>query len=91
MDTDNTSQISTLLNSVGLVTGGGGINWANLIAGFVFGIIGLFVFKYGWKEKAVKPLVIGLILMIYPYFIYNTFALYAIGIGLTAALYFWRD
>jgi len=29
--------------------------------------------------------------MIYPYFVSNTILTFAIGIGLTAALYFWRE
>jgi hypothetical protein len=34
--------------------------------------------------------VCGLVLMIYPYFIANVFALVVIGIVLTAVPYFWR-
>lgn len=83
--------ITTLLSNAGLTTGGGSFNWANVISGLIFGTIGFIAFMYGKKEKSVKPLVIGLVLMVYPYFVSNTFAQYAIGISLTAALYFWRD
>ena len=84
-------QISTLLNSAGLITGNGGFNWPNLIGGTLFGIIGFAAFMYGKKEKAFKPLTIGIILMVYPYFVPNTVLIYVIGIALSAALYFWRD
>ena len=84
-------QISTLLNTAGLMTGSGGLNWPNIIGGLIFGMVGFVAFIYGKKEKSTKPFVIGLILMIYPYFIANTMALYAVGIALIAALYFWRD
>lgn len=67
------------------------INWSNIIAGTIFGMIGLVAFMYGKKEKNYKPLGIGLVLMVYPYFISNTIMVYAVGIALTAALYFWRD
>ena len=88
---DNNGQITALLNNVGLVTGGGGLNWANLIGGLIFGTIGFVAFMYGKKERAAKPLVIGIALMVYPYFVPNTVLAYIVGIALTAALYFWRD
>ena len=87
----DSGQISTLLNNVGLVTASGGFNWPNLIGGMLFGIIGFAVFLYGKKEKAFKPLAIGIVLMVYPYFVPNTVLIYIIGTALTAALYFWRD
>ncbi len=87
----DTTQITALLNTAGLMTGGGGFNWPNLIGGALFGIIGFSAFIYGKKEKSAKPLVIGLALMIYPYFIPNTVLLYLVGTALSAALYFWRD
>ena len=71
--------------------GAGGFNWANLIGGLIFGIIGWCTFMYGRKAKSAKPMVIGIVLMVYPYFIPNTFLLYAIGVALTASLYFWKD
>ncbi len=87
----DSGQISTLLNNVGLVTAGGGFNWPNLIGGTLFGIIGFAAFLYGKKEKAFKPLAIGIVLMVYPYFVPNTVLIYIIGTALTTALYFWRD
>jgi hypothetical protein len=47
-------------------------------------------FMYGRKQKAVAPLVCGLLLMIYPYFISNTILLVLIGIVLIAIPYFVR-
>ena len=72
-------------------SGGGGFNWANLIGGVIFGIIGWSAFMYGKKEKSMRPMVIGVVLMVYPYFVANTFLAYAIGTLLTAALFFWRE
>jgi len=36
-------------------------------------------------------MIIGVALMIYPYFISGTFFLYFVGSTLTVALYFWRE
>ena len=70
---------------------GGGINWWNIIGGIIFGIIGWYAFIHGKKEKNWRPMVIGIALMVYPYFVTNTILAFAVGIALTAALYFWRE
>jgi hypothetical protein len=62
-----------------------------IIAGFIFGGIGFIAFVYGKRWTLWKPLALGLALMIYPYFVSDTLALYAIGTALTLALYFWRN
>ncbi len=61
-----------------------------LLWGLLFGSIGLGFFVYGKKQKAVVPMVCGLALMIFPYFISNTIVLVAIGAMLTAVPYFVR-
>jgi hypothetical protein len=48
---------------------------AQLLWGLVFGSIGLGFFLYGKKQRSVVPLVCGLALMIYPYFVANSYAL----------------
>jgi hypothetical protein len=64
---------------------------AKVMAWLIFGGIGFVAFFYGKKQQSFKPLVIGLILMVYPYFVSNTIGLYALGLGLCLLLYFWRD
>ena len=66
------------------------MNLPILLWGLLFSSIGLGFFLYGKKQRAVVPLVCGLVLMIYPYFIPNVFAVVVIGIVLTAVPYFWR-
>lgn len=85
--------MNAVLNSYGvpLSGAGGGFNWANLIGGVIFGIIGWSAFIYGKREKSMRPMGLGVGLMVYPYFIANTFLAYAIGITLTAALFLWRE
>ncbi len=85
--------LSTMMNAYGMdaSSGGMGFNWVKLLFSFVFGIIGIYAFNYGRKEKNYKPVVIGIALMGYPYFVSNTILMVAIGVGLSAALYYWRD
>jgi hypothetical protein len=45
---------------------------------------------YGRKQKAVVPLICGLALMIFPYFVANTILLVVIGAVLIAVPYFVR-
>ena len=64
---------------------------AKIFAYIIFGMIGFVVFMHGKKNKFFRPMIIGVALMVYPYFISGTFLLYFVGITLTAALYFWRE
>jgi hypothetical protein len=61
-----------------------------LLWGLLFGSIGLGYFIYGKKQKAVVPLVCGLALMLFPYFVSKVLLLVGIGILLTAIPYFFR-
>ena len=61
-----------------------------LLWGLLFGAFGFAYFMYGKKQKAVVPLVCGLVLMIFPYFVANTIALAVIGIALIFIPYFVR-
>lgn len=71
--------------------GAGGFSWAKVAAYVIFNAIGFVAFVYGKKNSFGRPMIIGVVLMVYPYFVPGTFALYVIGAALTAALYFWRD
>jgi len=55
-----------------------------------FGSIGFGYLVYGRRQRAVVPLVCGLALMIYPYFVSNTIVLVALGAVLMAIPYFVR-
>ena len=57
----------------------------------VFSIIGLAAFRAGKREYEWKPMVIGVALMTYPYFISNEWWLWIIGGLLTAAWFVFRD
>ncbi len=88
----NGGQLSSLLNSVGVGTGSSSsFSVAAIFAYLIFGGIGFIAFVYGKKQASFKPLVIGIVLMGYPYFVTNPVWLYAIGVGLTVLLFVWRD
>ena len=81
---------STSTNSIGS-SAASGFSVATIIAGLLFGTIGFAAFIYGKKQGSWKPLVIGLVLMGYPYFVTDPFWLFGIGAGLTILLFVWRD
>jgi hypothetical protein len=56
----------------------------------LFGSIGFGFFLYGRKQRAIVPLVCGLVLMLFPYFVSGTGLLIAIGAALMAIPYFVR-
>ena len=61
-----------------------------LLWGLVFSTVGLGFFMYGKKQKVLVPLICGMVLMIYPYFMSNAIVLVVIGIALSAVPYFVR-
>jgi len=61
-----------------------------LLCGLLLGSIGLGFFVYGKRQRAVVPLVCGLALMIFPYFVSNIILLIVIGVALVVVPYFVR-
>lgn len=62
----------------------------SLIAGLVFGIVGLYVFRRGRKESNLRLVFIGVLLMIYPYFVEGALLNWAVGFLLSgSAYYYW--
>ena len=64
---------------------------AALLGSILFGAIGFGAFVYGKKMVLYKPMVIGIALMAFPYFVSETWLMYAIGCALCLGLYFFRD
>ena len=54
----------------------------------LFSSVGLGFFLYGKKQKAVVPLVCGLVLMVLPYFVSNVMLLVTAGVALSVVPYF---
>jgi hypothetical protein len=63
---------------------------STLMWGIIFGSIGLAFFVYGKKQKAIIPMLSGMGLMVFPYFISNIYLMILSGIVLIALPYFIR-
>ncbi|MGZ3157960.1 MAG: hypothetical protein ACXU7D_00345 [Burkholderiaceae bacterium] len=63
---------------------------AYIFGAILFGVIGIAAYRYGKKTSLTHVKWIGIALMLYPYAISDTWLLYIVGIGLTAALYLFR-
>ncbi len=57
---------------------------AQLMWGMLFGAIGIGFFIYGKKQRIAIPLIAGMALMVFPYFVSNVYLLVIIGMALTA-------
>jgi len=66
------------------------MNTSSILWGLLFGSIGLGFFVYGRRQMTVVPLVCGVALMIFPYFVSNTMLLVILGLALIAIPYFVR-
>ncbi|MEO8999823.1 MAG: hypothetical protein ABI227_12230 [Rhodanobacter sp.] len=66
------------------------MNASTLWWGLLFGSIGLGFFIYGKKQRAIVPLVCGIALMVFPYFVSGTAWLVVIGMVLMAIPHFVR-
>jgi hypothetical protein len=64
---------------------------ANLIGGLVFGSIGFVAFIYGKRMHLWKPMLLGIGLMVYPYFINDDAIMIVIGLFGSTALFFVRE
>ncbi|MGE8642939.1 amino acid transport protein [Acinetobacter vivianii] len=66
------------------------MNATQLFLSVIFSSIGLGYFLYGKKQKMTVPLVCGLVLMLFTYFIDSTAMISVIGIILSILPYFLR-
>ncbi len=62
-----------------------------LVLGIFISFIGMGAFVYGRKSSRLVPLIGGVILMIYPYFVPNTVAMAAIAAGVIVGMILLRD
>jgi hypothetical protein len=64
---------------------------SNIIANVLFSGIGFVAFVYGKKMSQMRKLFLGLALMVFPYFVSNSWVMWGTGATLTAAIFFWKD
>jgi hypothetical protein len=60
---------------------------AYIFGAIVFGLIGWAAFRYGRKNGRKLTLWLGVVLMIYPYAVSNTWLMYAVGLALCAGIF----
>lgn len=65
-------------------------NPAILMWSILFGSFGLGYFVYGRRQRSTVPFVVGIALMVFPYFVTNVYVLVLIGAGLLVTPYFIR-
>ena len=61
---------------------------ASILWGVLFGAIGFGYFIYGRNQKSPVPLVCGIALMAFPYFVPNAWAMALVGAAIMAVPYF---
>ena len=67
------------------------MNMSTMMFSVLFGSIGFGYFIYGKKQGKLIPLIAGLGLCIFPYFIPNPYAMVIVGTILTAAPWLLRE
>lgn len=60
---------------------------ASLVASFMIGLVGFALLGYGKKQQRFPHMVVGIALMVYPYFVPTAFLMVAIGLALIFLLW----
>ena len=71
-----------------------GFTWpspAYIVGAILFGVVGVFAYYWGKRRRRKVTRWLGLALMLYPYVVPQTWALYAIGTALSGAAWFYRE
>jgi len=79
MEDSDFSGLSGLLSGFSVYT---------LILAVLFGLVGFAAFRYGRKNSEPRPLILGIALMAYGYFVSNAWVSLAIGALLTLLIFF---
>jgi hypothetical protein len=58
-----------------------------LLASFLIGLVGSACFVYGKRQGRVPQMLVGVVLVVYPYFVPNIALMLAIAAGLILALW----
>lgn len=66
------------------------ITLGTILVAVVFGMVGFAAFRYGRKNGEMRPVILGVALMAYGYFVSNAWVSLAIGSVLTVLLFFPR-
>ena len=67
------------------------LSFNNLFSQLVIGLAGMSFFMYGKKAQRFWPLMAGVAMSVYPFFVANVMALWVITLGVLVALFCLRD
>ncbi len=62
----------------------------NILVVVFFSLVGFAAFRYGKKDGEVRPMLLGVALMVYGYFVSNVWLSLLVGCVLTALIFFPR-
>jgi hypothetical protein len=62
---------------------------AYIVGAILFGLVGVFAYYFGKHRGRPRTKWLGVALMLYPYVVWNTWLLYAVGVALCIGI--WRD
>jgi hypothetical protein len=62
-----------------------------LVLGLFISLIGMAAFAYGRRSSRLVPVIGGVILMVYPYFVPNALTMAVIGVAVVVAIMLFRD
>lgn len=60
---------------------------SSLFASLLVGLVGFGLFTYGRKQVRTPQLIVGIALMVFPYFVANAAIVYAVSVGLVVGLW----
>ena len=63
------------------------INVGELFASFLICSIGLVALMYGKRQGRIPPMLAGLVLLVFPYFVSNLFVMFGIALAVLGGLW----
>ena len=67
------------------------MSFGNLFSQLIIGLLGMSFFMYGKKAQRLWPLLAGAAMCIYPFFVTNLWALWAVSLAVIVAVFLLRD
>lgn len=63
------------------------LSFSSVAAGIIFGSFGIYTIKRGKNRSHVLDILVGITLLVYPYFVTNVWLNWGLGIGLLTVVY----
>lgn len=62
-------------------------SFSELMAGFIFGVVGFALFRAAKKDTHFPNMGVGIAMMVYPLFVHGAWLVWGVGFGLCGAAY----